>query len=144
MLAYALSSSTWWTVAFLTVVSVLTMLGMMAKILSYELTLIEVASSARVMRTKLQHSIDKAEQENNPQSAEASQAPKDAKASTAEDQPEDVQPTADDTPALEDDEPSSDEISAHNADPNSPDELTSNADQTEPSESPETVESAAA
>lgn len=144
MLAYALSSSTWWTVAFLTAVSVLTMLGMMAKILSYELTLIEVVSSARVMRTRLQQNIDKAEQENNPQSAGASQAPKNAKASTAEDQPEDAQPTADDTQALEDDEPSSDEISAHNADPNSPDELSSNADQTEPSESPESVTEAAA
>ena len=63
MLAYALSSNTWWAVAFLTAVSVLTLLGMMAKILRYELLLIKVVSSARIMRTNLQQSIDEAEQE---------------------------------------------------------------------------------
>lgn len=146
MLAYALSSNTWWAVAFLTAVSVLTMLGMMAKILRYELTLIKVVSSARIMRTKLEQSIDEVEQEKIQQAAEASRALKDANAAAAEDQLEDVPQTTDENQAQEDDESSSDEISADNADPDSPDELSSNVDEsgTESTENPETVAAAAA
>lgn len=87
MLAYALSSNTWFAVAFLTAVAVLSILGLLAKILRYELLLIKVVSSARKMRTKLEQSINEAEQANNPQTAEAIQAMKDAKTSTEDQAP---------------------------------------------------------
>ena len=144
MLAYALSSNTWWAVAFLTAVSVLTMLGLMAKILRYELLLIEVVASARNMRTNLQQSIDEVEQEKNQQAAEASQALKDANAANAEDRPEDVEQTVDENQSQENDESSSGEISAHTADPDSPDELSRDVDVAEPDEVLENVEAAAA
>lgn len=144
MLAYALSSNTWWAVAFLTAVSVLTILGMMAKILRYELMLIKVVSSARTMRTKLQQSIDEVEQENNPRAAEASKALKDAKVPPAQDQSEDAQQTAYEDQAQEDEQSTSDENSEQTADPDSPDYISSNIDVAEPDEESENLEATAA
>lgn len=145
MLAYALSSNTWWAVVLLTAVSVLTMLGMIAKILRYELTLIQVVSSARKMRTKLQQSTEVAnvaEAEDNPQSAAASQALIDAKAATTEDQLEYAEPLMDKDSSQANDESSSDETSDHGVDLDSPDEFTSNVDETESTEAPESAAAA--
>ncbi len=141
MLAYALSSNTWWAVAFIAAVSVLTMMGMIAKILNYELTLIRVVASARIMRNKLQQSIAEAEAENNPESAAASQALQDAKVASIED-PEDVEQSADEESSQDEDESSSDEDSAHEVDLDSPEELASNVVEVESTEEPETAAAA--
>lgn len=107
MLAYALSSSTWWAVVFLTAVCVLSILGLLAKILRYELLLIKVVSSARKMRTSLEQSIEEAERANNPEAAAASQALKDAKEAPSEDQSDDAeQSTGEEDQAPVNDEPS--------------------------------------
>ncbi len=116
------------------------MLGMIAKILHYELTLIRVVSSARNMRTKLMQSIEVVEVEeveDNPQSAAASQALKDPKAASTDYHPEDAEELTDEDSSQDNDESNSDEDSANAIDMDSPDELASNAEEIESTEASE-------